>query len=516
MKRIILVLSIATLGLAFPACDWFAEAEDDIAAEPSEDTTSIPSDTQCTPACAGKVCGDDGCGGSCGSCIGDDWCNHGVCDSTPCTPDCTGKECGDDGCGNSCGNCLQGEECSAGECVCLEGAVKTSPWSNGLTVAAGYEHSCAAHKNGVVYCWGHNEFGQLGYSPRTPTTPQQLLGHPVEGADDGSAIQMDPTQLEAGEAHTCAISKQGQVYCWGRNDQGQLGIGTTADSKGATLVEGLTNIVEISLYLDSTCARSGAGEVWCWGKQMQWEGDATLPTPQPDLEPSKSISLGKYVGAGPGFAICSVKTEGTLWCHGDTIGDGQQGAGEVFDVVEVVVTKEALLTVNEDGSYGAWDGAYVSNTILGESIAHIRCSSYLEQQPTSICAILESGKVACWGDNYSGQLGLGTDEHSVSDPTVLIKLQSEVVTDVEFGSNETYAGSVHTCAVTQTGSVHCWGSNEFGETGSLSTQPPPFQEGAETTSPNPVYCSGFSITITEICNGFDDDCDGCTDEGVCE
>ena len=395
MKRFVLVLSIAALGLAFPACDWFAEAEDDIAAEPSEDTTSTPPDTECTPDCAGKECGDDGCGSSCGSCTGEDWCNEGTCDSTPCTPDCTGKECGDDGCGNSCGDCLEGEQCSAGECVCLEGAVKTSPWSNGLTVAAGYEHSCAAHKNGVVYCWGHNDVGQLGYSPRTPTTPQQLLGHPVEGAEAGKAIELNPTQLEAGEAHTCAITEQGQVYCWGRNNHGQLGIGNTSDSKGAMLVEGLTNIVEISLQLDSTCARSDLGEVWCWGWLGPVKGDATLPTPQPDLEPSKSISVGWNKSAGPGIAICSVKTEGTLWCSGDDVTDGQQGAGEIFDVVEAVLTGPdiaGVLLVNEDGSCGTWltkSKTYETKTIPGESIAHIRGSGFYPTHGTSVCAILE-------------------------------------------------------------------------------------------------------------------------------
>lgn len=77
-----------------------------------------PSDPGCTPDCSGKECGDDGCGGSCGTCESDETCSSaGKCEAGPCTPDCSGKECGDDGCGGSCGSCDSGEICSsAGKC----------------------------------------------------------------------------------------------------------------------------------------------------------------------------------------------------------------------------------------------------------------------------------------------------------------------------------------------------------------------------------------------------------------
>ncbi|GEM_PF-1508435 len=72
-------------------------------------------DTCCTPKCAGKECGDDGCGGSCGTCDAGFLCNAGMCEA--CVPACDGKECGDDGCGGSCGTCAAGEECSGlGKC----------------------------------------------------------------------------------------------------------------------------------------------------------------------------------------------------------------------------------------------------------------------------------------------------------------------------------------------------------------------------------------------------------------
>jgi hypothetical protein len=77
----------------------------------------------CTPACAGKSCGDNGCGGSCGSCDADQVCQNGAC-VDDCSRDCTGKECGDDGCGGSCGGCGPQQTCQDGECICNDFLVK--------------------------------------------------------------------------------------------------------------------------------------------------------------------------------------------------------------------------------------------------------------------------------------------------------------------------------------------------------------------------------------------------------
>ena len=70
----------------------------------------------CTPDCTDKACGDDGCGGSCGTCVEGESCNAGVCEAAACTPECGDKVCGDDGCGGSCGACAEGESCNAGLC----------------------------------------------------------------------------------------------------------------------------------------------------------------------------------------------------------------------------------------------------------------------------------------------------------------------------------------------------------------------------------------------------------------
>ncbi len=81
-------------------------------------------DAPCSPACAGKECGDDGCGGSCGECqfvSNKPICSEGLCIAIPsCTPDCANKTCGDNGCGGSCGGCGPVQACFANKCVTIE------------------------------------------------------------------------------------------------------------------------------------------------------------------------------------------------------------------------------------------------------------------------------------------------------------------------------------------------------------------------------------------------------------
>jgi hypothetical protein len=90
----------------------------------------------CQPACGDKECGDDGCGGSCGACVGDQTtCVEGQC---VCQPACTGKVCGADGCGGSCGDCTGGQEvCLEGECLCLPDCTDRECGSDGCTGLCG-------------------------------------------------------------------------------------------------------------------------------------------------------------------------------------------------------------------------------------------------------------------------------------------------------------------------------------------------------------------------------------------
>jgi len=123
------------------------------------DPTRPPVCGACTPACGGRACGDDGCGGSCGSCGAGETCTAGACVAA-CTPDCAGRACGDDGCGGSCGVCASGRMCdAAGACVCATGrtdcggsCVRTNTNRNhcgGCGIACGATEACTS---GVCVC----------------------------------------------------------------------------------------------------------------------------------------------------------------------------------------------------------------------------------------------------------------------------------------------------------------------------------------------------------------------------
>ncbi len=107
-----------TQNVDAPNCGWNPDTGYDCYIAATSGPATYPRDcAACAPACGGRECGDDGCGGSCGTCSGGGTCSNGVCGGGSCTPDCAGRECGDDGCGGSCGSCLAGEACSGGTCV---------------------------------------------------------------------------------------------------------------------------------------------------------------------------------------------------------------------------------------------------------------------------------------------------------------------------------------------------------------------------------------------------------------
>ena len=146
-KTITISRSSASSSCSFSGTYQFAgESKNNFA------TQTISITRTCTPSCSGKSCGDNGCGGSCGTCSSGLTCNAGQCISTTCTPSCSGKSCGDNGCGGSCGTCSTDKICSNGQCVtgtCPTGQTKCSDGT--------CKTSCGETPNG--FCWqGGSDF----------------------------------------------------------------------------------------------------------------------------------------------------------------------------------------------------------------------------------------------------------------------------------------------------------------------------------------------------------------------
>ena len=314
--------------------------------------------------------------------------------------------------------------------------VDVSGLSSGVrAISAGSYHACAVTASGGAKCWGDNYWGQLGDG----TTDWSKTPVDVSGLASGVS------DITAGESHTCALTASGGVKCWGDNDYGQLGNGTTAGSSTPVDVTGLTSgvsAVEANIGLGYTCALTVVGGVKCWGYHV---GQNSLTS----VDVSGLTSGVSAISTGVSHA-CAIISGGAR-CWGSN-GDGQLGDG---------TTESSNVPVEVSGLSSG-----VSAIAAGRSHS---------------CAVTASGGLKCWGLNNRGQLGNGTAAGSLT-PVGVIGLTS--------GAIDVTAGVNHTCALTVSG-PRCWGENHDGQLGN----------GSLPYSRTPVNFSGWTGGVLAIAGG---------------
>jgi len=135
-----------------------------------------------------------------------------------------------------------------------------------VSLAAGTNFTCAVNSSGTMMCWGSNQSGQLGNSSTT--------NHPSPAAVSGSVVF---SKAAAGESHACGVSTVGAAYCWGANANGQIGDGTTAQKLVPTAVTpGTLVFSQIEAGFSHTCAATSGGSAYCWGSNEAGQlGDGT-------------------------------------------------------------------------------------------------------------------------------------------------------------------------------------------------------------------------------------------------
>ena len=126
-------------------------------------------------------------------------------------------------------------------------------------------------------------------------------------------------EVSAGYGHVCTRDNAGAVACWGRNTEGQLGIGSKSLPVGPTVVS-ISAVAQVSAGAYHTCARKSDGSVLCWGEQY-------TTSPAPIVLPSAAT----FITAGS-YHDCAVVTDGTVWCWGWNA-YAQYGAGTAADTI---------------------------------------------------------------------------------------------------------------------------------------------------------------------------------------
>ena len=273
-------------------------------------------------------------------------------------------------------------------------------------------------------------------------TVSYAAADPNEGSTAG--VVDSERRITAGNLHTCAVLDSGGVRCWGSNDHGELGNGTTTTSTVPVVVSDLSGVLQVSAGGSHTCALVHGGTVKCWGLNGNGQlgngqlGNGLLgpafvdsvytPVSVFGLTGAKSIASG-------GFHSCAIKADGTVVCWGQD-GSGQLGDGSPGDFSTTPTPVSGITAANPAKALA-----------LGDSHS---------------CAILDDGHVKCWGHNSFGELGDGT----MTDRSV-----ATAVSGLTADAGAITAGETHTCALMADANrtIFCWGSNAYGQLGHPTT-----------------------------------------------
>ncbi len=324
------------------------------------------------------------------------------------------------------------------------------------------------------------------------------------GLVDGAPITAAPAHLAIGDAHTCAI-RGGALYCWGLNNAGQCGVGSTATQLVPARVGTDADWTWISASNENTCGVR-AGALYCWGQNSAGEvgigpdaGDVLSPARVGTSSTWLSVELGEH-------QACGLQLDGSVWCWGSNdmgeigvpgptrqrtplmvaIGDGWRQLLVGYKWGAAVGPGGYLMWgSNEEGQRG--DGSMSGTNIAPSAVELGFAPASIVGGDEHVCAIDGGGGVRCWGDNRAGQLASGTPPNDTYAPALAA---------VPVSPRLLALGGYSTCAITQLGALLCWGSNDFGELGNGIT-------GVDTSVPTAV---GPATDWTAVAIGLDHAC----------
>ncbi len=282
-----------------------------------------------------------------------------------------------------------------------------------LDLAMGDNHSCFIRADKKVYCWGENNDTQLGSElPAFSIAPLQVPG------------LLNMIKVQVGAFFSCSLSETGDVYCWGRNDVGALGLGFLSDAElpQKVLLPEPASFITLSRFGEFACAVGVSGAVYCWGSNFDYELGQDNGTQENPI-PLKVNGLPKMfsISAGELFA-CALSEDGRVFCWG-------QGWG---------------------GQSGGTDRAHVKTPLELKNLKNIL---QVKVGRAHACAMDQKRKLSCWGWGQFGQIGNAVATDAFSPSQVL------------FGVSDFTLGYSHTCALTLDENIYCWGQARQGQSG---------------------------------------------------
>lgn len=325
-------------------------------------------------------------------------------------------------------------------------------------IAVGNGHTCTLTADGGVVCWGNNIVGQLGDGTGS------IRNVPGKAVGLASGVRA----LAAGSGHTCALTTAGSVKCWGYNQYGQVGDGSRTNRHAPVDVVGLPpDIVAIAAGGEQSCALTSAGAVHCWGfvlSELRCTGGGFFSS-----DPIRCSTAEEFFTTPrevPGFTSVVAISVGAVETRNYT---------SPLHTVCGVTTAGGVVCAPRIGSAAA-DVAGLSSGVAAVATGG-----------NHACVVMTSGGLKCWGDNLLGQIGDGTRSNRKTPVDV---------SGITGGAVAIEVGIANSCALTTAGGVKCWGRGDGGISG----------DATASVRFTPVDAAGLTSGIATIATGSGHTC----------
>jgi alpha-tubulin suppressor-like RCC1 family protein len=333
-------------------------------------------------------------------------------------------------------------------------AVKLPAGITGFTsLESALRHTCAFANDGKAYCWGMNNTGRLGDGTTTTRLTPVAVANPA-----GAPVGFNFTSVIPAHSHTCGMGNDGRLYCWGGAGLGEVGNGSFSNTLIPTAVANPSgapagfNFTSYNTGQAHNCGIGNDGRAYCWGYNLNGAlGDGTTS------HRNRPVAVLNPSGAPAGFNFTSVDTG--FW---HTCGIGNDGKAYCWGRNDLGMlgngtNTQSNIPVAVQNPAGALPGFNFTSLIAAGS---------------HTCGMGNNGKVYCWGEN-NGRLGNGTLLNSSSPVEVL----NPTGVPAGFSYTSVDAWWWHSCAKGNDGRTYCWGGNNFGQL---------LGDGSTTDSSTPV------------------------------